>query len=152
MSRNLCSEFCVQCGHGPVTIADLAGRPIEFRGYHKYVPEIGARWDCPDCRTAYFAHYRTRGNCVGCQIAAVYPPDYPGTWEIDLSYWSTYNDEAYGEAELKGLDGSPAYLVTEGRESQRFLLDPPTPRALVRRGVENRVMTAEEIPAWQANR
>jgi hypothetical protein len=120
MSRNLCADHCVKCGHGPVTIADLSGKPIEFRGYSKYVPVIGARWDCPSCGVAYFAAYRTRGNCVGCQIAHVYPPDFPGTWEIDLSYWQTYNDECYGDDALKGLDGPPWHLVTEGREDQRF--------------------------------
>jgi len=119
VSRNLCSDKCVQCGHGPVTIADLVGKPVEFRGYHNYVPKIGVRWDCPNCHTAYFAAYHTRGDCVGCRIARVYPPDFTGTWEIDLSFWATYNDECYDD--LRG-EGNPAWLVTEGREEQRFAL------------------------------
>lgn len=119
MSRNLCTDRCAKCDHGPVTLADLSGAPIEFRGYGPYVPVIGARWDCPECGTAYFAHYRTRGNCVGCSIAGVYPPDHPGTWEIDLSYWSTYNDES--DDDLRG-EGEARYLVTEGYEGHRFPL------------------------------
>lgn len=121
MSRNLSSDRCVRCGHGPVTLADIAGKPVELRGYGKYVPTIGVRWDCPECQTAYFAAYRTRGDCIGCSIAGVYPPDYPGTWEIDLSYWVTYNDEA-DERDLAGRDSPPACLVTEGHEHLRFSL------------------------------
>jgi len=60
MSRNLCSSYCVECGHGPVRLSDLRGKPIEFRQYGPYVPVIGCRWDCPDCGTAYFAIWRTK--------------------------------------------------------------------------------------------
>lgn len=119
MSRNLCADRCVECGHGPVAIADLSGKPIEFRGYGKYVPVIGARWDCPSCGVVYFAHYRTRGNCVGCSIAHIYPPDFAGMWEIDLSYYSTYDDECHGD-ERTSPRHPPAWLVEEGREDQRF--------------------------------
>lgn len=125
MSRNLGTDCCVRCGFGPVVIADLAGQPIEFRGYGKYVPVIGARWDCPECASAYFAAYRTRGDCVGCSIARVYPPDYAGTWEIDLSWWSSYDDEIGDEpGERIGL-AEPAWLVERGREEQRFSLSEP---------------------------
>ncbi len=120
MSRNLGTDKCVNCDYGPVGIYDLAGKPVEFRGYHKYVPVIGARWDCPQCKSAYFAAYRTRGDCVGCSIARVYPPDYEGTWEIDLSWWVSYDDEIDDdEYARKGMRHDPAYLVTEGREGQR---------------------------------
>jgi hypothetical protein len=115
MSRNLGTDKCVNCDYGPVSICDLAGKPIEFRGYYKYVPVIGARWDCPQCKSAYFAAYRTRGDCVGC-----YPPDYEGSWEIDLSWWKSYDDEIDDdEYARKGMRCKPDYLVTEGRESQR---------------------------------
>jgi len=58
MSRNLCSSFCVECGHGPVRLSDLRGKPIEFRRYYSSAPELGCRWDCPNCGTAYFAIWR----------------------------------------------------------------------------------------------
>lgn len=121
MSRNLCSDCCVECGEGPVKIADLSGSPIEFRGYGKYVPVIGARWDCPNCKAVYFAAWRTRGQCIGCSIAGVYPPDYAGLWEIDLSYYATYNDECWGD-DIRNPQMPPMHLVTEGREDQRFSL------------------------------
>lgn len=60
MSRNLCTSYCVECGHGPVRLSDLRGKPIEFRRYGDYSPAIGCRWDCPDCGTAYFAIWRDK--------------------------------------------------------------------------------------------
>jgi hypothetical protein len=123
MSRNLCTDRCPRCGHGPVTIADLSGKPIEFRYHNGYVPQIGARWDCPGCRTAYFAMWHTRGNCIMCAITRAYPPGTKGTWEIDLSYWSTYNDEIdeQDQVEVLGL-GTPRWLLTSGCEHLRFPL------------------------------
>lgn len=120
MSRNLGTDCCVECGHGPVTLEDLVGQPVELRTSGPYVPKIGTRWDCPSCETAYFACYRTRGDCVGCSVTGLYK-DHPGTWEIDLSYWATYNDECYDPQELKGLT-EPRLMVTHGREHQRFHL------------------------------
>lgn len=123
MSRNLCADRCRHCGHGPVGIADLSGQPVESRYYNGRVPQIGARWDCPGCATAYFAMWHTRGECIVCHIRQVYPPGYKGTWEIDLSYWSPYNDEVDEEddAQMRGL-APPRYLLTEGCEHLRFPL------------------------------
>lgn len=125
VSRNLGTDRCAECNWGPFGIADIAGRPVEFRGYGKYVPKIGVRVDCPRCGTAYFAAYRTRGDCVGCHVAGVYPPDEAGTWEIDLSYWATYNDEPDND-DMEGV-GEARWLVTEGREEQRFGLSDGEP-------------------------
>lgn len=58
MSRNLGKSSCVECNYGPVRITDLAGKPLEFRRYAKFRPEMGVHWDCPDCGTAYFAYIR----------------------------------------------------------------------------------------------
>lgn len=58
MSRNLCTSYCAECGHGPVRLSDLRGKPIEFRRYARYAPDLGCRWDCPKCSTAYFAIWR----------------------------------------------------------------------------------------------
>lgn len=107
------------------TRADLSGRPIEFRSYGPYVPVIGARWDCPKCGSAYFAAYRTRGNCIGCSIAGVYLPDFHGTWEIDLSWWSSYDDERDDEEDARIGAAAPGWLVVHGREEQRFMIGGP---------------------------
>lgn len=128
MSRNLSADHCVLCGYGPVTIADVAGKPVELRSMGRYVPKIGVRWDCPRCGTAYFAHWRTRGDCIGCHISSVYPDDFQGTWEVDLSYWSTYNDEPDWD-DMFGETDTPRGLVTENFESHRFSLGVDDPRS-----------------------
>lgn len=91
---------------------DLAGKAVELRAIGKYVPVIGVRFDCPRCQTAYFAHYRTRGDCADC-----YHETNEQSWEIDLSYWASYNDEPDYE-DMKGL-GRPRGLVTSGWDERR---------------------------------
>lgn len=109
MSRNLSADCCVECGYGPVLLFDLVGHPAELRAVGKYAPVIGARFDCPRCHTAYFAHYYTRGDCPTCHETY-------SVWSIDLSYWSTYNDEP--DKDILGL-GEPRGLILNGREEQR---------------------------------
>lgn len=90
---------------------DLAGKPVELRAIGKYVPVLGTRFDCPRCQTAYFACYRTRGDCADC-----YDEYSEQTWEVDLSYWASYNDEP--DEDMQGL-GAPRGLVTEGWDERR---------------------------------
>lgn len=59
MSRNLARSTCVECdNNGPVRLTDLIGEPVEFRSLGNSPPEMGARWDCPQCDRAYFAIWR----------------------------------------------------------------------------------------------
>lgn len=62
MSRNLCTSKCCD---NIVRLSDLRGKPIEFRQYYQYAPEIGCRWDCPTCKTAYFAIWRHNDSYWG---------------------------------------------------------------------------------------
>lgn len=132
MSRNLATSTCVtaDCPRGgqPVRLTDLVGKPMEARRYGPYAPRVGVRYDCPGCGTAYFAyvhHYDrfwTEPSDADSPLdAAGHPnreqgrfvtPDrqgQTGCFVVDLSYWSTYNDECYGEDDLAGrIDGPPA--------------------------------------------
>lgn len=56
MSRNLCKDQC--CGKR-VGLADLIGKPLEFRKYCDYRPTPGVKWTCPTCNRTYFIHIRT---------------------------------------------------------------------------------------------
>lgn len=86
MSRNLTTSKC--CGN-IVRLSDLRGKPIEFRRYGKYAPHIGTRWDCPTCKTVYFAWWRD----------AIYDGNYDPRsgnepkFVIDLAYYESFNDE-----------------------------------------------------------
>lgn len=66
MSRNLCTSSCPHCGR-KVTLADVRGKPIEFRRYGPYVPDIGCRWDC-DCGVAYFVIWRQKDKYWGDEL------------------------------------------------------------------------------------
>ena len=98
MSRNLCRSSCCD---NVVRLGDLRGKLIEFRKYFDSPPDIGTRWDCPTCKTAYFAHwlspkwdYRTSRYTRG--------------FVLDLSYYATYNDEPDYDNKI-GLD-TPNFL------------------------------------------
>lgn len=51
MSRNFCKDEC--CGH-KLGLADLIGKPLEFRKYYDYAPHAGVKWTCPTCNRVYF--------------------------------------------------------------------------------------------------
>lgn len=108
MSRNLCTDTCVECNNYTFGIADMVGKPIEFRQYSFYNPNLGCRLDCPECGRAYFAwvyFYDPTG-------AGHHPPDYPGSYRIDLSFYESYNDEP-DDDNINAVNAPPRYVVTE---------------------------------------
>lgn len=135
MSRNLGTSSC--CGI-VVRLSDLRGKPVEFRAYGAYAPQIGVRWDCPKCSTAYFVIWRYRDRFWG-QMENVDKPElvFPdgtripnrevgrfvirdddgkpkedaGCFILDLSYYWSFNDEESPEPE----DGKPDWLVEDDR-------------------------------------
>ena len=56
MSRNLCQDNC-DCGY-IFGIKDFIGKPIEFRKYYDYAPNMGTKLTCPDCGKVYFGWIR----------------------------------------------------------------------------------------------
>ena len=56
MSRNLCKDQC--CGV-KIKLADLVGKPLEFRKYYDYAPTPGVKWQCPECKRFFFVQIRT---------------------------------------------------------------------------------------------
>lgn len=59
MSRNLATSTCVDCDNTtPVRLTDLIGEPIEFRALGNSPPEMGTKWNCPQCDRAYFVIWR----------------------------------------------------------------------------------------------
>lgn len=95
MSRNLCRSYCCK---NIVRLSDLRGKPIEFRRYASYQPHIGTRWDCPTCKTAYFAWWRD----------AEYGEN-EHRFVIDLSYYESFNDEHDTDEKVMAADlGVPA--------------------------------------------
>lgn len=62
MSRNLCTSGC--CGV-LAKIGDLVGKPVEFRRYARYAPEMGTKWTCPKCGRDYFAIWRKKEEFWG---------------------------------------------------------------------------------------
>ena len=119
MSRNLCRSTC--CGN-TVRLSDLRGKPIEFRRYAKEPPNIGTRWDCPDCGTAYFVIWRDGvwGD----------PPGWKRGFVLDLSYYESFDDE-HGRCAVEDYHSwghnspcvydfeSPAYLCIDDAEDQQ---------------------------------
>lgn len=101
MSRNLCQSSC--CGY-VLRLSDLRGKPIEFRRYYKSPPVIGTRWDCPTCKTVYFAWWR-EGQWYHSTREF-------GNFVIDLSYYESFNDEPGVEEEFE----NPRYLCLDNAE------------------------------------
>ena len=119
MSRNLCTSSCEICER-TVRLSDLRGKPIEFRQYGPYAPEMGCRFDC-ECGEVYFAIWRKKSVFWGKEAiengawkASSYwinEHEFPndehgrfaierngyveetGCFTIDLSHYATYNDE-----------------------------------------------------------
>ena len=134
MSRNLATSSC--CGN-TVRLSDLRGKPIEFRRYGPYVPDIGTRWDCPTCNTAYFVIWRTRdkfwhkpedafadldlfGNPNREKGKFVHQYTFQneivtedtGCFTLDLSYYESHNDEPG----TLGAEGKPRHLCEDNAE------------------------------------
>lgn len=104
MSRNLCRSTCCD---NTVRLSDLRGKPIEFRRYFKEPPNIGTRWDCPTCSTAYFAIWRDAEYGFltnGIQLLRGFV--------IDLSYYESFNDEP---GQKKEID-NPRHLCVDDAE------------------------------------
>lgn len=140
MASNLARSGC--CGN-VVRLADLRGRPIEFRRSGPYAPQIGTRWDCPACDTAYFAFWRSydrywgeaeRADSEGTWIGEQFHPntergrfvtetsspltgerrlEETGCFVIDLAYYATGRDEAYGEDLTHTSGREPGRLCTD---------------------------------------
>lgn len=144
MSRNLCTDRC--CGIA-VKLSDLAGKPLEFRKYADYRPTVGTKWICPKCNKVYFVIIRTRDEVWGRDLKEQFDNDEVvfcngqhrmpnankgqfakrdgennvhelGSYEFDLSYYETFNDEG------EGVDtDDPSYMCTEDDELTRCYLD-----------------------------
>ena len=137
MSRNLCKDQC--CGN-KIKLADLVGKPLEFRKYYDYRPTPGVKWRCPKCERVFFIHIRSGhthwgdtknqfdkddinyGRLYSCKNAnknkfakrTDHGVEELGWYEFDMSYYETYNDEG------EGVDtNEPAHLCTEDDERTR---------------------------------
>jgi len=143
MSRNLCKDQC--CGHR-IGLADLAGKPIEFRKYYDYSPHPGVKWLCPICNRAYFVWIRTGHTNWGNDLKEQFDKDlidygggniYPNTSKgkfarriknhnnepcVEELGWYEF-DMSYYESfndEGEGIDtDDPAYLCTDDDERTR---------------------------------
>lgn len=101
MARNLCTSSCCD---NTVRLSDLRGKPIEFRRYGNSPPQIGTRWDCPSCKTAYFVIWRDAEWDFHSR-------DFARGFVLDLSYYESFNDE-HSDCNLD----SPAYLCLDDAE------------------------------------
>jgi hypothetical protein len=144
MASNLCSSFCVECGRKPL-LAELSGKPVEFRRTGRYAPAMGVRWDCPDCETAYFVYYRQKDNFWSdvehaFEEYVLGDPRYPnsekgkfvqtdstgrvyqtGCYTIDLAYYETGRDEPMrpGPEKAEILAGTrPPWRLLEGEAEE----------------------------------
>ena len=73
MSRNLCKDQC--CGR-KIKLADLMGKPLEFRKYHDYRPMPGVKWQCPVCKRVYFISLHTGHEYWGESLKHQFENDY----------------------------------------------------------------------------
>lgn len=112
MARNLCTSKC--CGN-IVRLSDLRDKPIEFRQIGNEPPDIGTRWDCPSCGTAYFAFWRSP------KWSDIYQ-NWASGFVIDLSYYESYNDEhSYDkDGNIINLD-KPELLCLGDAEDQQWV-------------------------------
>lgn len=100
MSRNLCTSSCPKCGY-QVKLSDMRGKPVEFRRYGPYAPEIGVRFDC-QCGEVYFL-----------------------MWHHRHEFWSdpskAFDDElVYGRTVIPNTDKGKFVSVTEFRGEKRY--------------------------------
>ncbi|MEG4149477.1 hypothetical protein [Microcoleus sp. Pol12B5] len=109
MSRNLCRSTCCD---NIVRLSDLRGKPIEFRRVHTDPPNIGTRWNCPTCGTAYFAIWRdAKWHFNGSKMALA------RGFVIDLSYYESFNDEP---GELSELENPRHLCLDEAEDIQEI--------------------------------
>jgi len=145
MSRNLCKDKC--CGNY-VRLADLIGKPLEFRKYYDYRPVPGVKWTCPICNRVYFIHLRTghtnwgdlkhqfENDTINYSNGHIFPntnkgkfarrtKDHHGQEYIEELGWYEFDMSYYetynDEGEGKETD-DPAYLCTEDDERTRRYL------------------------------
>lgn len=137
MSRNLATSKCVKCFH-KFTLSDLRGKPIEFRRYGPYPPEMGCRVDCP-CGAVYFAFIRmdykfwpkecldsgewkdgSRDKSVDGRFAREthYGAENTGCFTIDLSHYDSFNDEE-GDGDMD----NPAHLCLDNADDAEWIWD-----------------------------
>jgi hypothetical protein len=144
MSRNLTKDNC-DCGY-VFGIKDFVGQPVEFRKYFDYAPQMGSKLVCPECDTVYFGYIRTGFDYWGDNKERAFEDNYSinghnwdndqkgkfvkkttslggherieslGYYQIDLSYYESYNDEGVGTDECD----TPAFLCTEDDERTRW--------------------------------
>lgn len=142
MSRNLCKDSC-DCGY-VFGLNDFTGKTVEFRKYYDYAPHMGVKLPCPKCDKVYFGYIREgfdywgdnekafvdEFNVNGQKIPNKQKGKFVkkqktedgddlimslGYYQIDLSYYESYNDEG------EGVDtDNPAYLCTEDDEKTRW--------------------------------
>jgi hypothetical protein len=106
MSRNICEDTC-SCGY-QFGIPDFVGKPIEFRQYSNDAPVAGVKLPCPTCDIVYFGWYYYREpNELN---------DYKGRYNIDLSFYESFNDEGSGE----NVE-NPAYLCVSDHHTRNYL-------------------------------
>ena len=144
MSRNLGRSFC-DCGR-VFKLSDFIGKPIEFRRYSHYVPQMGCKMECDRCGEVYFAYlhredryWDERSIQDGSWKDASKNPlmagrfaverDSPilgksvsqtGCFTIDLSYYDTYNDEKADEKPEK-----PWHLCEDDAEDVEWVWKSP---------------------------
>jgi hypothetical protein len=104
LSRNLAASGC--CGV-TVQLADIRGKPIEFRRYYEEAPRLGTKWTCPHCRTDYFVIWHRFENFTGRGGMG------DSRFTLDLSYYGSYNDER-GDPLMSGE--RPRHLCEDNAE------------------------------------
>ena len=145
MSRNLATSTCVNCHEHTFQLSDLRDKPIEFRRYGPYAPQIGCKVACPRCNTLYFAIYRQGDKYWSYpEDAFNASPNDPnfgkfarktefqgkvqyentGYFVIDLSHYASYNDEeVYDEAEREAIEAGekkPWYLCEVNADNAQW--------------------------------
>ena len=126
MSRNLCTSSCINCGY-TVRLSDIRDKPIEFRKYGPYTPQIGCKFIC-NCGEVYFAIWRVQDTFWDQESLddgswkSEHQYKYKetgrfareisnhngepvveqtGCFTIDLSHYATYNDEKISNSDLE---------------------------------------------------
>lgn len=146
MSRNLCTSSCESCGY-TVRLSDLRDKPIEFRKYGPYAPQIGCKFIC-ECGEVYFAIWRHKDGFwdseslkdgswkTDVRDAGKFATEYTnhkgevvveqtGCFVIDLSYYATYNDEKHCDSEAEKLINNgtdePWHLCEDNAEEVQWI-------------------------------
>lgn len=144
MARNLGKSFC-DCGR-VFKLSDLRGKPIEFRRYAHYIPQMGCKVECDQCGEVYFAYiHRTeqywdersikdgswkdvrKHHDMAGRFAIEFDSkifgksvSQTGAFTIDLSYYDSYNDEKTYEKPEK-----PWHLCEDDAEDVEWMWRTP---------------------------